>query len=91
MASKEEMLTEAYNRGILPADKKAAYEEAQRRGLIAAQPQTQQQPDYGYGQRSDGTPLSDAPHPLPDSNQNNQPGCVSNLTHQAGLTARYLA
>lgn len=34
--SKLEAMQEAYNRGILPEDKKAAFEEAQRRGLVGA-------------------------------------------------------
>ena len=38
MASKEELLAEAYKRGILPADKKAAYEEAIRRGIVDKSP-----------------------------------------------------
>lgn len=36
--SKADALAEAYKRGLLPPDKKAAYEEAQRRGLVGAQP-----------------------------------------------------
>lgn len=35
MADKAELLAEAYRRGLLPPDKRAAYEEAQRRGLIS--------------------------------------------------------
>jgi hypothetical protein len=31
---REEMLAEAYKRGLLPPDQKAAYEEAQKRGLV---------------------------------------------------------
>lgn len=34
MADKNEMLAEAYRRGLLPPDRKAAYEEAMRRGLV---------------------------------------------------------
>lgn len=34
MPTREEMLAEAYSRGLLPPEKKQAYEEAQRRGLI---------------------------------------------------------
>ena len=34
--TREEMLAEAYRRGILPDDMKAAYEEAMRRGLVQA-------------------------------------------------------
>ena len=34
MATREEMLAEAYKRGILPDDMKAQYEEAMRRGLV---------------------------------------------------------
>lgn len=36
--SKADALAEAYKRGLLPPDKKAAYEEAQRRGLVGTQP-----------------------------------------------------
>lgn len=35
--NKQEMLAEAYRRGILPDDKREAYEEAMRRGLVAGQ------------------------------------------------------
>ena len=35
MASREELLAEAYKRGILPPDMKAAYEEAMNRGLVS--------------------------------------------------------
>lgn len=38
--SKAEALAEAYKRGLLPPDKKAAYEEAQRRGLVGAPAQS---------------------------------------------------
>lgn len=34
MATKEELLAEAYRRGLLTGEKKAAYEEAARRGLV---------------------------------------------------------
>lgn len=34
MADRAELLAEAYRRGLLPPDKRAAYEEAQRRGLV---------------------------------------------------------
>ena len=34
MADKAELLAEAYRRGLLPPDKRTAYEEAQRRGLV---------------------------------------------------------
>lgn len=36
MATRSEMLAEAYSRGLLPPAQKAAYEEAQRRGLVGA-------------------------------------------------------
>lgn len=36
MATKADLLAEAYRRGLLPPDKRAAYEEAQRRGLLGA-------------------------------------------------------
>jgi hypothetical protein len=43
-----ELLAEGYRRGILPPDMKAAYEEAQKRGLfVASEMQASQQPDYG--------------------------------------------
>jgi len=48
MFSKEEALAEAYKRGLLPEDRKAAYEEAIRRGLVgktATAPQAQE----GFG------------------------------------------
>lgn len=34
MASQAELMAEAYKRGLLPPDKRALYEEAQRRGLV---------------------------------------------------------
>jgi hypothetical protein len=52
MATREELLAEAYRRGLLPPDKKAAFEEAQRRGLIrAAEPEAppEAQPDQAQG------------------------------------------
>lgn len=43
-----ELLAEGYRRGILPPDMKAAFEEAQKRGLfVASDMQAAQQPDYG--------------------------------------------
>jgi hypothetical protein len=42
MPTQLELLTEAYNRGILPEEKKPIYEEAVRRGLIPS-------PDAGDG------------------------------------------
>lgn len=38
MADRAELLAEAYRRGLLPPEQKAAYEEAQRRGLIGKKP-----------------------------------------------------
>lgn len=35
MATKAELMAEAYRRGLLPPEKRAAYEEAMRRGIIA--------------------------------------------------------
>lgn len=45
MATREEMLAEAYRRGLLDDNKKAAYEEAVRRGLIGKAPAPQEVDD----------------------------------------------
>lgn len=45
MADQAQLLAEAYRRGILPPEKKAAYEEATRRGLIKATASPSQSPD----------------------------------------------
>jgi len=38
MATREELLAEAYRRGLMPPQQRAAYEEAQRRGIVGAKP-----------------------------------------------------
>jgi hypothetical protein len=38
MATREELLAEAYRRGLMPPQQRAAYEEAQRRGIVKAEP-----------------------------------------------------
>ncbi len=36
MPTREEAMAEAYRRGLMPPQQRAAYEEAQRRGLVKA-------------------------------------------------------
>ena len=45
--SQTELLNEAYSRGILPPEKKALYEEAQKRGLLKSAPSDSEPSESG--------------------------------------------
>jgi hypothetical protein len=48
MATREELLAEAYRRGLMPPQQRAAYEEAQRRGIVKGAPAPAQNGPAGF-------------------------------------------